>query len=178
MRIWIAALMLGLSMSQASAGDDPEKLVGQPVDIAPWSYGWRADRAVQERAEAYFIPRRLERIDRVYRTAKEALPPVYELPGGREWEAVIQRAPAEERHLAVHDQHCVALNEADHAAWAAGGHSMLEEVTMSGTQDRVRERLAALAEHGVTEIVFQPCGPDVRRELEVFMATAKTAVAA
>ena len=30
----------------------------------------------------------------------------------------------------------------------------------------------------MTEIVFQPCGPDTRRELEVFMDTAKSAVAA
>ena len=52
-----------------------EKLVGQPVDIAPWAYAWRADRAVQEKPEAYFIPRRLERIDKVYRTASTALPP-------------------------------------------------------------------------------------------------------
>jgi 5,10-methylenetetrahydromethanopterin reductase len=54
---------------------------------------------------------------------------------------------------------------------------MLEEVTMSGTPDQVRGRLATLADHGVTEIVFQPCGPDIRRELDVFMATAKAAVA-
>lgn len=47
---------------------------GQPVDIAPWAYLWRADRAVQEKPEAYFIPRRLERIDKVYRTAYAALP--------------------------------------------------------------------------------------------------------
>ena len=46
-----------------------DKLQGQPVDIAPWAYAWRADRAVQEKPEAYFIPRRLERIDTVYRTA-------------------------------------------------------------------------------------------------------------
>ena len=55
---------------------------------------------------------------------------------------------------------------------------MLDDVTMSGTAEQVRERLAGLAEHGVTEVVFQPCGPDIRRELEVFMATAKSAVAA
>jgi hypothetical protein len=30
----------------------------------------------------------------------------------------------------------------------------------------------------VTELVFQPCGPDIRRELEAFMATARAAVAA
>jgi hypothetical protein len=52
-----------------------DRRVGQPVDIAPWAYEWRADRAVQEKPEAYFIPRRLERIDKVYRTAFTALPP-------------------------------------------------------------------------------------------------------
>jgi 5,10-methylenetetrahydromethanopterin reductase len=55
---------------------------------------------------------------------------------------------------------------------------MLREATVSGTADEVRARLADLPEHGITEVVFQPCGPDVRRELEVFMDTAKSAVAA
>jgi len=52
-----------------------DKLQGQPVDIAPWAYAWRADRAVQKKPEAYFIPRRLDRIDKVYRTAYAALSP-------------------------------------------------------------------------------------------------------
>ena len=78
----------------------------------------------------------------------------------------------------MHEQHCVGLNEADHAAWEAGGNQMLQDVTMSGTRDQIRERLAALADQGATEIVFQPCGPDIRRELEVFMDTARAAVAA
>jgi len=51
-----------------------DKLVGQPVDIAPWAYAWRADLAIQEKPEAYFIPRRLERMDKVYRTAFTTLP--------------------------------------------------------------------------------------------------------
>ncbi|MBM4092677.1 MAG: hypothetical protein FJ276_25160, partial [Planctomycetes bacterium] len=46
-----------------------DKLQGHPVDVAPWAYAWRADRAVQEKPEAYFIPRRLARIDTVYRPA-------------------------------------------------------------------------------------------------------------
>jgi 5,10-methylenetetrahydromethanopterin reductase len=54
---------------------------------------------------------------------------------------------------------------------------MLEEATMSGTADKLRERLGGLAAQGVTELVFQPCGPDIRRELEAFMETAKSAVA-
>ena len=53
---------------------DLDNLVGQPVDIAPWAYAWRADRAVQATPEAYFIPRRLDRIDQVYRTGFHALP--------------------------------------------------------------------------------------------------------
>jgi hypothetical protein len=52
-----------------------DKLVGQPVNIAPWGHVWRADRAVQEKPEAYFIPRRLDRINKVYRTAATALSP-------------------------------------------------------------------------------------------------------
>lgn len=61
--------------STAADLDKLDKLVGQAVDISPWTYVWRADRAVQERPEACFIPRRLDRIDKVYRTAKTALSP-------------------------------------------------------------------------------------------------------
>ena len=50
-------------------------LEGQPVDLAPWAYLWRRDRAVQEQPEAYFIPRRLKRQDEVYRTALDTLGP-------------------------------------------------------------------------------------------------------
>ncbi len=50
-----------------------DKLEGQTVDISPWFYTWRADLTVQERPEAWFIPRRLERIDKVYRTALDKL---------------------------------------------------------------------------------------------------------
>jgi 5,10-methylenetetrahydromethanopterin reductase len=113
-----------------------------------------------------------------YHGAYEFGTPLEDLPGGAEWKAVVERTAPEERHFAVHEQHCVGLNEADTAAWEAGGHRMLDEVTMSGTADRVRERLAELADAGVTEVVFQPCGPDVRRELEAFMDTARSAVAA
>ena len=113
-----------------------------------------------------------------YHGAYEFGAPLEDLPGGAEWKAVVEQTAPEERHFAVHEQHCVGLNAADAAAWEAGGHRMLDDVTVSGTADQVRERLAGLAEHGVTEVVFQPCGPDVRRELEVFMDTAKSAVAA
>lgn len=69
--------MLALVCSAATAAQntpDLSSLVGQPVDIAPWAYSWRADLTVQPQPEACFIPRRLERLDKVYRTAYTALP--------------------------------------------------------------------------------------------------------
>jgi 5,10-methylenetetrahydromethanopterin reductase len=113
-----------------------------------------------------------------YHGAYEFGTPLEELPGGPDWKAVVERTAPEERHLAVHEQHCVGLNDADQAAWDAGGYRMLGDVTVSGTADEVRQRLAGFVDHGVTEIVFQPCGPDIRRELEAFMDTAKSAVTA
>lgn len=41
----------------AGQTSDLDELVGQPADLAPWAYAWRADRQVQEKPEAYFIPR-------------------------------------------------------------------------------------------------------------------------
>ncbi|MGH2883182.1 MAG: LLM class flavin-dependent oxidoreductase [Solirubrobacteraceae bacterium] len=113
-----------------------------------------------------------------YHGAYEFNTPLSELPGGAEWQAVVERTAPSERHLAVHMQHCVGLNEADQAAWDAGGHAMLEQATVSGTADRVAARLGELAAGGVTELVFQPCGPDIPRELETFMETARAAVPA
>ena len=43
---------------------------------------------------------------------------------------------------------------------------------MTGSPDEVRRRLDALGEHGVTEVVFQPCGPDIERELTAMFAAA------
>jgi 5,10-methylenetetrahydromethanopterin reductase len=113
-----------------------------------------------------------------YHGAYEFHAPLSELPGGTQWQAVVERTAPGERHLAVHEQHCVGLNQADQAAWDAGGYTMLEQATISGTADQIRARLGEVAAAGVTELVYQPCGPDVRRELEVFMATAQSAVAA
>lgn len=80
--------------------------------------------------------------------------------------------------MAVHDRHCIALNDADRTAWDAGGHAMLDAVTITGRPRQVRERLAAAVDQGVTEVVFQPCGPDPARELEAFARAARsTAVA-
>lgn len=50
---------------------------------------------------------------------------------------------------------------------------MLRDVTVSGTREEIRRRLDDLGSRGVTEIVFQPCGPDTRSELERFLEAAR-----
>lgn len=97
---------------------------------------------------------------------------VAQIPGGAEWLDAVQKAPQVQRHLAVHEQHCVGLNAADRAAWDAGGHVTLRDVTLSGTRSEIRDKLQAYSDQGITEIVYQPCGPDIRRELERFMDAA------
>lgn len=94
------------------------------------------------------------------------------LPGGNEWMDVVEQTPQERRHLVVHSRHCVALNEADQAAWVAGAHQMLRDVTLTGTRDEIRRHLDEYGSQGVTEIVFQPCGPDIEGELERFFDAA------
>lgn len=98
---------------------------------------------------------------------------VRQLPGGQEWMDVVERSPQQERHLAVHEGHCVELNAADQACWDAGGNSTLRDVTLSGTREELERKLDDCRSRGVTEIVFQPCGPDVRSELERFLDVAR-----
>jgi 5,10-methylenetetrahydromethanopterin reductase len=87
------------------------------------------------------------------------------LPGGPEWRAALEELPAERRHLATHEGHLVELSDRDRAALAAGTATMIPAFTLTGTAEEVGARVAALAEAGVTEVAFQPGGPDVEREL-------------
>src|SRR4051794_3642871 len=63
-----------------------------------------------------------------------------DLPGGKEWLAVVDGRPEGERHLDVHVGHCIALNAADQAAWAATGGALLPTTTVTGTAEEVRAR--------------------------------------
>jgi 5,10-methylenetetrahydromethanopterin reductase len=108
----------------------------------------------------------------LYHLAYSSREALSQLPGGEAWSAVIERYPEDERHLAANHQHFVGLNEADAAAWEAGAASLVEQETITGPPARIRERLDRLAEQGVTEVVYQPAGPDVPRELETFLLAA------
>jgi hypothetical protein len=46
---------------------DPGRLIGCPAELSAWAYAYRAYLKIQEKPEAAFILRRLDRLDRVYR---------------------------------------------------------------------------------------------------------------
>jgi 5,10-methylenetetrahydromethanopterin reductase len=98
---------------------------------------------------------------------------VREMPGGLAWLEVIEKVPERERHLAIHQGHMLEMNDADLAAWNAGGYASLPEVTITGSAKEVRSVVEALAEQGATEVMLQPSGPDIPRELESFIAAVR-----
>ena len=100
---------------------------------------------------------------------------VVEMPGGKEWLEVINRAPERERYLSIHQGHFLEMNEADAAAWDAGGHVMLPQLTMTGSTEEVSASIRKLVDNGATEIQFQPSGHDISRELDRFMTAARQA---
>jgi 5,10-methylenetetrahydromethanopterin reductase len=91
------------------------------------------------------------------------------LPGGDAWRRRAEAVPARGRHLAVHAGHLVALNEID-AGVVTG--DVLGPMGMALDAAAWRARLAESERLGVTEVVYQPAGPDIERELSAFAAMA------
>jgi hypothetical protein len=67
------------------------------------------------------------------------------------------------------------MNEADAAAWDAGGYVLLPQLTMTGSIEEVSASIRKLVDNGATEIQFQPAGQDIPRELDRFMTAARQA---
>jgi 5,10-methylenetetrahydromethanopterin reductase len=91
------------------------------------------------------------------------------LAGGPEWRAELERIPPHTRHLAIHEDHLVAVTQRDRPLLSGEG---LTSFTWTGEADVLRARLDATAAAGTTEILYAPIGPDVPRELRAFMAMA------
>ena len=96
---------------------------------------------------------------------------VDKLPGGREWREAVEAVEPPRRHLAIHDGHLVALGKHDEALLARAA-PLLTKWTMTGTPADIGARLRALSSAGVTEIAYQPIGPDIPRELAAFAQAA------
>jgi len=89
------------------------------------------------------------------------------LPGGRRWRETIESYPAAERHLAIHEGHLVKANARDEPH-VADLIPLASAASLVGTAQQVSERVAGLGALGVTELVYQPAGSDIERELRVF----------
>jgi alkanesulfonate monooxygenase SsuD/methylene tetrahydromethanopterin reductase-like flavin-dependent oxidoreductase (luciferase family) len=96
-----------------------------------------------------------------------------EMPGGSAWLDVIEKVPQRLRHLHIHQGTMVEMNDADLAAWHAGGYASVPSVTLSGSADTVATAVAAMAEAGATEIIIEPSGPDIPCELDRFMTVVR-----
>ena len=92
------------------------------------------------------------------------------VPGGEEWAAAYDSVPARSRHLALHDQHLIAINERDRP-FVTG--ELLVQQGLALTRAGWHERIAALEAQGATEIAYQPAGPDIARELAAFAAAVR-----
>lgn len=99
----------------------------------------------------------------------------YELGRARDaaWVDDIERVPADVRHLALHDRHLVGVTERDRP-FITG--DLIRRFSTTGSAAEVRERIAAAAAAGVTEIAYQPAGPDIPRELRTFRDATEAAV--
>ncbi|MQA87506.1 MAG: LLM class flavin-dependent oxidoreductase [Streptosporangiales bacterium] len=93
------------------------------------------------------------------------------LPGGRTWRHVTEAIPRQTRHMAIHEGHLIEMNERDRAAWDEA-RALVSTYTLTGTPAQLRERLAELEAAGMTEIAYQPAGPDIGRELRAFAKVA------
>lgn len=93
-------------------------------------------------------------------------------PGGREWREGVESFDAERRHLYIHEEHLTGLTDRDRTALEAGLSALIPAFSLSGTAEEVRARLAAYEEQGITEVCYQPSGPDIERELRAFAAAA------
>lgn len=88
------------------------------------------------------------------------------LSRGVEWRQAYEEIPAERRHLAMHREHLVGMNEIDRP-FIDG--ALVTELGLALTPAEWQDRLADLEDRGATEVAYQPAG-DVPAELERFAA--------
>jgi 5,10-methylenetetrahydromethanopterin reductase len=95
-----------------------------------------------------------------------------QMPGGSAWRAEIERLrPEDQRHLAVHEGHIVAMTERDRAAVAAAGPAILTN-GWTGSAESIRARLDEAGAAGIDEVIYAPAGPDIDSEIGRFAEVA------
>jgi 5,10-methylenetetrahydromethanopterin reductase len=97
------------------------------------------------------------------------------LPGGHGWREKVEAYPEDERHFAIHEGHLVRANPADEPH-VADVIPFASTMGLTGNAEQLSEKIAGLAAQGVTEIVYQPAGSDIERELTVFASAVQRSV--
>ena len=103
-------------------------------------------------------------------SGRDAVP---DLPGGAEWLAVVDERPPRNATSTCTSATASTSTRPTRRRGRRRAGALLPQTTVTGTADEVRRRIDQLGEQGVTEVVFQPCGPDVRRELEAMIAALR-----
>ncbi|SOJ55524.1 F420-dependent hydroxymycolic acid dehydrogenase [Mycobacterium simulans] len=93
------------------------------------------------------------------------------LPGGKGWREAIESCPVAERHLAMYEGHSMKPNPIDEP-YVVDFLKFANTMALTGTAEQVSEKIAGLASLGVTELVYQPAGSDISRELRAFAVAA------
>jgi 5,10-methylenetetrahydromethanopterin reductase len=93
------------------------------------------------------------------------------LPGGQSWREAIEAYPTDERHLAIYAGHLVKANPTDEPH-VASLVPLATSMALTGPAEQIAEKIAGLAALEVTEIVYQPAGSDIERELKAFASAA------
>jgi len=96
-------------------------------------------------------------------------PGLAELPGGAQWRAAIEAVAPRERHLHTHLGHLTYVNPIDRGVITG---DVIRAYTFTGEATALRARMDQLASRGVTEIAYQPAGPDIPREMTAFARMA------
>jgi len=92
------------------------------------------------------------------------------IPRGEQWAAAYRDVPERTRHLALHDQHLIAVNDRDRP-FVTGEVLAGQELALTSAD--WRKRALAIEAQGGTEIAYQPAGPDIPRELAAFASAVR-----
>ncbi len=93
------------------------------------------------------------------------------IPGADKWLAQLAAdRPDSQHYLAVHEGHCTHLTDRDRLLIDGAGDGFTQ-IGWVGEPQAIRDFVAASADAGTTEIIYNPAGTDPLREIEAF-ATA------
>lgn len=97
------------------------------------------------------------------------------LPNGPAWREMIDSLGEDDRHILLHKGHLMEVSEHDDRLIP---RETAQAMTFTGSIETLRARLEEMAASGITEVVYQPAGPDIPRELEAFARLVPATVGA